>query len=268
MNITQLEENGAMDRGFHDRVVVITGAAGGIGRATAGRLASEGARIAAVDISKTGLAETVALVERHGGQGLAIEADVTRDADVRRYVAAAREHFGRIDGFFNNAGILGETKPITDYSEEMFDRVIAINCKGIWLGLKHVGALMKAQGSGAIVNTASIAGLRGTPSLVAYTASKHAVVGMTRTAAMEFARYGVRVNAICPGPIETPMTAELHGRFDADDAEAVRRKMTATIPLRRYGMPEEVAALVVFLLSAEASYINGGLYPVDGAAMA
>jgi NAD(P)-dependent dehydrogenase (short-subunit alcohol dehydrogenase family) len=257
-----------MDKSFHDKVVLITGAAGGIGRAAATRLASEGARIVAVDISRPGLAETVAAVERLGGHAVSVEADVTRDAEVRRYVTTARDRFGRIDGFFNNAGILGETKPITDYPEEMFDRVIAINCKGVWLGLKHVGALMKTQGGGAIVNTASIAGLRGTPSLVAYTASKHAVVGMTRTAAMEFSRHGIRVNAICPGPIETAMTAEMHGRLDARDADEVRRKMTATIPQRRYGAPEEVAALVVFLLSPEASYVNGGLYPVDGAAMA
>jgi NAD(P)-dependent dehydrogenase (short-subunit alcohol dehydrogenase family) len=180
-----------MDRRFEGKVAVITGGGGGIGRATAVRLAGEGARIAAVDVSKPGLAETVAAVERAGGQAIALEADVTRDADVERYVWAAREQLGRVDAFFNNAGILGETKPITDYSEATFDRVIAINLKGVWLGLKHVGAAMKAQGGGAIVNTASIAGLTGTPGLVAYTASKHAVVGMTRTAAMEFSRHGI-----------------------------------------------------------------------------
>jgi NAD(P)-dependent dehydrogenase (short-subunit alcohol dehydrogenase family) len=257
-----------MDRRFEDKAVVITGGGGGIGRATAVRLAAEGARIAAVDVSKAGLAETVAAVERAGGRAVAIEADVTRDAEVARYVAAAQSALGGIDGFFNNAGILGETRPLTDYSEEMFDRVIAINLKGVWLGLKHVARVMKAQGAGAIVNTASIAGLRGTPGLVAYTASKHAVVGMTRTGAMELSRHGIRVNAICPGPIETAMTEEMHGRLDPRGAGGARQKMTATIPMRRYGAPDEVASLVAFLLSSEASYINGGLYTVDGAAMA
>jgi len=257
-----------MDRRFENKGIVITGGGGGIGRATAVRLASEGARIAAVDISKSALADTVSAVERAGGRAIAIEADVTRDGDVARCVQAAQAELGRIDGFFNNAGILGETKPITDYPEEIFDRVIAINLKGVWLGLKHIGAVMKAQGGGAIVNTASIAGLTGTPGLIAYTASKHAVVGMTRTAAMEFARHGIRVNAICPGPIETAMTAEMHGRLDPRGSGSARQKMTATIPMRRYGEPNEVAALVAFLLSDDASYVNGGLYTVDGAAMA
>src|SRR5687767_9193508 len=152
-----------MDRRFEGKVAVITGGGGGIGRATAVRLAGEGARIAAVDVSKPGLAETVAAVERAGGQAIALEADVTRDADVEGYVRTVRERLGRVDAFFNNAGVLGETKPIIDYPEAAFDRVIAINLKGVWLGLKHVGAAMKAQGGGAIVNTRRSRGSRGHP---------------------------------------------------------------------------------------------------------
>jgi 3alpha(or 20beta)-hydroxysteroid dehydrogenase len=150
----------------------------------------------------------------------------------------------------------------------VFDRVMAVNVKAVWLGMKLVAPVIAARGGGAIVNTASTAGLRGTPNLVAYTASKHAVVGMTRTAAIELVRRGIRVNAVCPAPIDTPMAAELDTGFNPRDPQAFHTRMAATIPMRRYGTPEEVAALVAFLLSDDAGYINGGLYTVDGGAMA
>jgi NAD(P)-dependent dehydrogenase (short-subunit alcohol dehydrogenase family) len=249
-------------------VVVITGAAGGIGRATAARLASEGARVVAVDLAGAPLKETVAAVERAGGQALAVEADVTRASDVERYARAALDRFGAIHGFFNNAGILGAVAPLVDYPEDAFDRVLAVNVKGVWLGLKVVGRAMARAGGGAIVNTASIAGMRGSPNLVAYTTSKHAVIGLTRTAALELIRRGVRVNAICPAPIETPMADQVEAGFRPDNPSAFRERLAGTIPMRRYGAPEEVAGLVAFLLSADAAYINGGIYTVDGGAMA
>ncbi len=167
---------------FDGKVVVITGGGGGIGRATAVRLAGEGASLVVVDRVSEALATTVAAVEGAGGVALSVQADVTRRADVERYVAAAQERFGGIDAFFNNAGILGPIRPLVEYPEDDFDRVIAVNLKGVWLGLRTVGPILMARGRGAIVNTASIAGLRSAANLVAYAASKHGVVGLTKTA--------------------------------------------------------------------------------------
>jgi NAD(P)-dependent dehydrogenase (short-subunit alcohol dehydrogenase family) len=253
---------------FSGKVCVITGAAGGIGRAVAVRLASEGARLVLVDLDATALAASQTAGQNAGGEAITVAADVTRVADVERYVRTAVEAFGGIDRFFNNAGILGAVAPLTEYPEEMFDRVIAVNLKGVWLGLKTVAPAMVARGGGAIVNTASIAGLRGTPHLIAYTASKHAVVGMTRTASMELVRRGIRVNAICPAPIDTAMAAEMEQKARPNDPGAFHARMEAAIPMRRYGTADEVAALVTFLMSDDSSYINGGIYPVDGGAMA
>jgi NAD(P)-dependent dehydrogenase (short-subunit alcohol dehydrogenase family) len=254
---------------FDGQVVLITGAAGGIGRAAAVRFAAEGARVGLVDVSRDGLRETLAAVETAGGTGLTVEADVTRATDVARYAAAVAERFGGVDCFFNNAGILGEVRPLVDYPEDVFDRVMAVNVKGVWLGMRTVAPLLRARGGGAIVNTASIAGLHGSRvPLVAYTASKHAVVGLTRTGALELARDGIRVNAVCPSPIETAMVRALEERASPANPAGFHDRMAGTIPLRRYGTAEEVAALVAFLCSADARYITGGIYPVDGGATA
>ena len=256
------------DRRFEGKVALITGGAGGIGRAAAERFASEGAGVVVVDLDGSDLAGAVQAVEAAGAEALAVEADVTRFEDVERYVERALERFGQIDAFFNNAGIEGVVEPLTEYPEDVFDRVIAVNLKGVWLGMKHVAPRMIDRGGGAIVNTASTAGLGGTPSLVAYGASKHAVVGMTKTAALELASAGVRVNAVCPAPIETRMMRSIEQGISPDDPEAARQSAVARIPLRRYGEPSEVAALVAFLASDDASYITGGIYPVDGGAKA
>jgi NAD(P)-dependent dehydrogenase (short-subunit alcohol dehydrogenase family) len=225
---------------FDKKVALITGAAGGIGRAAAVRFAAEGARVGLVDVSREGLRESLAAVEKAGGTGLTVEADVTRSADVTRYAAAVAERFGGIDCFLNNAGILGTVAP-----------------------------LLRARGGGVIVNTASTAGLRGSrANLLAYIASKHAVVGLTRTAALELAPDRIRVNAVCPSPIETDMVRQLEAGHNPANPAAVHDRMARVIPMRRYGTPEEVAALVTFLCSADAAYITDGIYPVDGGSMA
>ena len=257
-----------MSERFEGKVVVITGAAGGIGRATAERFASEGARVVAVDLPNSPLDETVAAIEGVGGEALAVGADVTEWADHERYVKETIERFRGIDCFFNNAGIEGWVGPLVEYPEDVFDKVLAVNVKGVWLGLKAVGPAIRQRGGGAIVNTASTAGLGGTPMLVAYGASKHAVIGITRSAALEFAPDKIRVNAICPAPIETRMMRSIERGGDPDDPESRRQTIAQGLPLGRYGEPHEVAALVAFLCSDEAGFITGAAYPIDGGSKA
>ncbi len=253
---------------FDGKVIVITGAAGGIGRATCTRFASEGAKVVAVDLPGTGLDEVVAELKASGAQALAAPADVSKSAQVQGYVEAAVAAFGGIDFFFNNAGIEGWVGPSTEYPEDIFDKVIDVNLKGVWLGMKYVVPAMRKRGGGSIVNTASTAGLGGTPNIIAYGASKHAVVGMTKSAAMEFGRDKIRVNAVCPAPIETRMMRSLERGMNPDDPQAAHATIAANIPLGRYGEPAEVAALVAFLCSEDASFINGGLYTIDGGSRA
>jgi NAD(P)-dependent dehydrogenase (short-subunit alcohol dehydrogenase family) len=256
-----------VERRFEGRVAIVTGAAGGIGRAAALRFAQEGASLALVDLATSDLEGTRAAVVAAGAVCLVAHADVTRSVDVEAYVAATVARFGRLDVLFNNAGTEGWVGPLTDYPEEIFDRVIAVNLKGVWLGMKYAIPAMRRQG-GVIINTSSVAGLGGSATLIAYNASKHAVIGMTKSAALTYGDNGVRVNAICPSPIETRMMRSLERGLDPDDPEGQHARLAAANPMGRYGEPSEVAALVAFLASDEAAFINGGVYTIDGGSRA
>lgn len=249
---------------FEGKVAIVTGAASGIGRAGALRFASEGASVVAVDVSDEALAETVSTIEAAGGTAHAVKADVTVSDDVAGYVQEAVDTFGGVHILFNNAGIEGVIAGLEDYPEEMFMKVLDVNVKGVWLGMRHVADAMRARGGGAIVNTSSGAGIAGTPSMIAYGASKHAVIGMTKTAGFEFAPAGIRVNAVCPGCIETPMMRSIEQMSVPDDPEEFKKGFNSVVPMGRYGEPEEIAALVAFLASDEASYITGTWHSIDG----
>mgnify|MGYP001190705850 FL=1 len=249
---------------FADKVVVVTGASGGIGKAASLRFASEGASIVAVDMDEETLSETVELVEAAGGQAHAVTADVTVSSQVENYVNQATEIFGGIDVLFNNAGIEGHVAPLESYDEEIFDKVLQVNVKGVWLGMRHVVDALRLRGGGNIVNTASGAGLMATPTLIAYGASKHAVIGMTKTAAVELAPAGIRVNAVCPGVVNTRMIRSIEEMSIPEDPEEYTKLTNERVPLGRYAEPEEVAGLVAFLASDEAAYITGSCYLIDG----
>jgi NAD(P)-dependent dehydrogenase (short-subunit alcohol dehydrogenase family) len=247
------------------KTVLITGAAGGIGTALAKRMAAKGYNISLVDIDEKALDAVKASLGAPEGTVLTTGADVSKEDDVARYVAATIEKFGSIDYFANNAGIEGKSVSIEDMDVSEFDRVYSINVKGVFLGLRAVIPQMRKQGSGAIVNTASLAALFGLPNMAAYIMSKHAVAGLTKVAAVETAAAGIRVNAILPGVINTGMMRRIEN--DTPDAVATRAAFEAASPMKRYGEPDEAAAVMAFLLSDEASYVTSSLYTVDGGTM-
>lgn len=245
------------------KVALVTGAGSGIGRASALVFAREGAKVVVSDVVSEGGKETVRLIEEAGGTGFFVEGDVSVAADAQTIAHTAEEQYGRLDYAFNNAGIEGIQAPTAEGTEENWDRVLAVNLRGVWLCMKYEIPIMLKQGGGAIVNTASVAGLVGFPNISAYNASKGGVIQLTKTAALEYAQQGIRVNAVCPGVIRTPMVERFLGGSPEVEAQYV-----AMEPVGRLGLPQEIAEAVVWLCSDAASFVTGHAMVVDGGLVA
>jgi len=249
---------------FENKVVLITGGSGDIGKTTAELFLEEGAKVAIVGTNDDKLARA----KEELGNVLTIKADVTNEEDVKDYVNKTVEEYGKIDIFFNNAGTEGKMAAITEQNIDDVRRVMDINVMGVFMGLKHVIPIMQKQGSGSIINTSSDAGLAGSPGLAPYVASKHAVVGLTKTAALEVASDNIRVNSIHPTNVEGRMMESIEAGLNPDDPKAIKDEWTSAIPMGRYAKLEEVARLVLFLASDDASFITGGQYVIDGGILA
>jgi NAD(P)-dependent dehydrogenase (short-subunit alcohol dehydrogenase family) len=259
LSIAQIEKEINMAGILQGKVVLVTGGGSGIGRATSILLAKQGAKVMIADYVPEGAERTVKMIKEAGGEANCIAADVSVTRQVEMMVDKTVETYGRLDGAFNNAGIEGKMVDIAEYPEDVFDRIMAINLKGVWLCMKYEIPQMVKNGGGAIVNTASGAGLVGVAQLSAYNASKHGVVGLTKTAALEFAQKNIRVNCVCPGLINTPMVARM-----VDSGGMNEQEFLAAEPVGRMGRPEEIGEGVAWLLSEAASFVTGHAMSIDG----
>lgn len=246
-----------MENTFKNKVALVTGGSSGIGRATALAFAKKGAKVVIADWIEN--QETMDLIKNLGGETIFVKCDVSKSAEVKALIDKTIETFGRLDFAYNNAGIEGTSAPTQDCTEENWDKTIDVNLKGIWLCMKHQIPVMLEKGKGSIVNCSSVAGLVGFQGLPAYVASKHGIIGLTKTAALENAKLGIRINAVCPGVIQTPMIDRLTG--NQKEAET---QLATMEPVGRFGQPEEIACAVMWLCSDEASFVTGIEMPVDG----
>jgi len=244
-----------------NQVAIVTGAASGIGRATSIKMAENGYKVVLVDFNSEAGEETLKLIQNNGGEAIFVKADVSRQEDVENYINQAVEAYGRIDVLFNNAGIIQKFAPFAAIEMEEYERVMSINAKSVFLGMKYVLPIMEKQGKGAIINTASSAGIRPEHSIAVYSASKHAVIGLTKGAAIEYAKKGIRINAVCPGGVETAIFKSVaetfaNGGYVPEEISPMR--------MGRHGQPDEIAEVVLFLASDKASFMAGAVVSVDG----